>query len=67
MGRAIGHWRSIGSIFLTEVEAGSDAAALSTEAAKTDGGYVLNGTKLWMSSSGVADVYATKCTRVWQE
>lgn len=43
---------------LTEGEAGSDAAALSTSAVKTDGGYVLNGTKLYVTSGGVADIYA---------
>ena len=43
---------------LTEGEAGSDAAALSTSAVKTDGGYVLNGTKLYVTSSEVSDVYA---------
>jgi alkylation response protein AidB-like acyl-CoA dehydrogenase len=43
---------------LTEGEAGSDAAALSTRCVKTDGGYVLNGTKLYVTSGGVADIYA---------
>ncbi|MBI4965278.1 MAG: acyl-CoA dehydrogenase family protein [Desulfomonile tiedjei] len=43
---------------LTEGEAGSDAAALSTSAVKTDGGYVLNGTKLYVTSGEVADIYA---------
>jgi butyryl-CoA dehydrogenase len=43
---------------LTEGEAGSDAAALGTRAVKTDGGYVVNGTKLYVTSGGVADIYA---------
>ena len=43
---------------LTEAESGSDAAALSTKAVKTDGGFVLNGTKLYVTSGGVADIYA---------
>ena len=43
---------------LTEADAGSDAAALSASAMKTDGGYVLNGTKLFVTSGGVADIYA---------
>jgi alkylation response protein AidB-like acyl-CoA dehydrogenase len=43
---------------LTEGEAGSDAAALSTRAEKTDGGYILNGTKLYVTSGEVADIYA---------
>lgn len=48
----------LGAYSLTEAEAGSDAAALSTTAAKTDGGYVLNGTKLYVTSGEVADIYA---------
>jgi alkylation response protein AidB-like acyl-CoA dehydrogenase len=43
---------------LTEGDAGSDAAALNCRCTKTDGGYVLNGTKLYVTSGGVADVYA---------
>ncbi len=43
---------------LTEGDAGSDAAALSCRAEKTEGGYLLNGTKLYVTSGGVADVYA---------
>ena len=48
----------LGAYSLTEGEAGSDAAALSCSAAKTDGGYLLNGTKLYVTSGGVADIYA---------
>src|SRR5690606_21447118 len=36
---------------------GSDAAALSTTARRVDGGYVLNGTKAWVTSGGEAQVY----------
>jgi alkylation response protein AidB-like acyl-CoA dehydrogenase len=48
----------LGAYSLTEADAGSDAAALSCSAAKTDGGYILNGTKLYVTSGGVADIYA---------
>jgi alkylation response protein AidB-like acyl-CoA dehydrogenase len=48
----------LGAYSLTEGDAGSDAAALSCRCAKTDGGYLLNGTKLYVTSGGVADVYA---------
>ncbi len=48
----------LGAYSLTEAEAGSDAAALTTSAAKTDGGYVINGTKLYVTSGEVADIYA---------
>jgi alkylation response protein AidB-like acyl-CoA dehydrogenase len=43
---------------LTEGEAGSDAAALRCSAVKTSGGYILNGTKLYVTSGEVADIYA---------
>ncbi len=48
----------LGAYSLTEAEAGSDAAALSTSAVRKNGGYVVNGTKLYVTSGGVADVYA---------
>ncbi len=48
----------LGAYSLTEGEAGSDAANLQTTAVKTDGGYVVNGTKLYVTSGEVADVYA---------
>jgi len=43
---------------LTEADAGSDAAALGCRAVRTEGGYVVNGTKLYVTSGGVADIYA---------
>jgi len=43
---------------LTEGEAGSDAAALRTTAVKVDKGYLVNGTKLYVTSGEVADIYA---------
>jgi alkylation response protein AidB-like acyl-CoA dehydrogenase len=48
----------LGAYSLTEADAGSDAAALSCTAVKQDGGYLLNGTKLYVTSGGVADLYA---------
>jgi len=50
--------KKLAAYSLTEGEAGSDAANLSAAAVKTDGGYVLNGTKLYVTSGEVADVYA---------
>jgi len=47
----------IGAYSLSEPQAGSDAAALRC-AAKPDGdGYVLNGSKSWITHGGVADFY----------
>jgi alkylation response protein AidB-like acyl-CoA dehydrogenase len=47
----------IGGFALTEPDAGSDAAAIATTAARQDGGYRLNGVKAWVSNGGVADLY----------
>ena len=45
----------IGCYALTEPQAGSNAAALQTKAAKRGDIYVLNGTKAWITNGGVAD------------
>ncbi|SLN36486.1 Acyl-CoA dehydrogenase [Roseovarius albus] len=47
----------IGCFGLTEPDAGSDPAGMKTRATKTDGGYVLNGSKMWISNSPIADVF----------
>ncbi|MEO9575434.1 MAG: acyl-CoA dehydrogenase [Tateyamaria sp.] len=52
---ASGEW--IGCFGLTEPDAGSDPAGMKTNAKKTDGGYVLNGAKMWISNSPIADVF----------
>ncbi len=45
----------IGCYALTEPQAGSNAAALQTEAVKKGDAYVLNGTKAWITNGGAAD------------
>lgn len=52
---ASGEW--IGCFGLTEPEAGSDPAGMKTIAKKTGDGYVLNGAKMWISNSPIADVF----------
>ena len=47
----------IGCFGLTEPEAGSDPAGMRTVAKKTAGGYVLNGSKMWISNAPIADVF----------
>jgi butyryl-CoA dehydrogenase len=47
----------LGAFALTEPGAGSDAAALSLAARRTDDGYALTGTKVWITNGGEADVY----------
>lgn len=46
----------IGCFGLTEPDHGSDPASMSTTAAKTDGGWILNGAKMWITNSPIADV-----------
>ena len=48
--------RRFGATALTEPGAGSDFAAIATTATRTDGGWVLNGTKAWMTNGAIADV-----------
>jgi len=52
---ASGNW--IGCFGLTEPDAGSDPAGMKTVAKKTANGYVLNGAKMWISNSPIADVF----------
>jgi alkylation response protein AidB-like acyl-CoA dehydrogenase len=47
----------IGAYSLSEPQAGSDAAALRCAAKPSDGNYVLNGSKSWITHGGVADFY----------
>lgn len=47
----------IGCFGLTEADAGSDPGSMRTSARKTDTGYVLNGSKMWISNAPIADVF----------
>ena len=47
----------IGCFGLTEPDAGSDPAGMKTVAKKTANGYTLNGAKMWISNSPIADVF----------
>src|SRR3954447_22948436 len=46
----------ISAFLLTEPDVGSDPARVATTAEPTDGGYILNGTKLWATNGAIADV-----------
>ena len=48
--------RMIGAFALTEADAGSDASAVSTRATRTDGGWLLNGSKQFITSGRIAGV-----------
>lgn len=47
----------VGCFGLTEPDAGSDPGAMRTTAKKVDGGYVVHGTKTWITNSPIADVF----------
>lgn len=51
---ASGEW--VGCFGLTEPDHGSDPGSMSTRAKKVDGGYLLNGSKTWITNSPIADV-----------
>lgn len=46
----------IGCFGLTEPDHGSDPGSMTTTAIKTDGGWTLNGAKMWITNSPIADV-----------
>ncbi len=52
---ATGEW--VGCFGLTEPDAGSDPAGMRTRARKVDGGYVISGSKMWITNSPIADVF----------
>ncbi|MEZ4606375.1 MAG: acyl-CoA dehydrogenase family protein [Deinococcales bacterium] len=47
----------IGGFCLSEPHCGSDAVAMTTKALKTEGGYILQGQKAWITAGGEAEVY----------
>jgi glutaryl-CoA dehydrogenase len=51
---ATGEW--VGCFGLTEPDHGSDPGSMITRAEKIDGGYVLNGAKMWITNSPIADL-----------
>jgi alkylation response protein AidB-like acyl-CoA dehydrogenase len=52
---ASGEWTP--AFALSEPEAGSDPGGMITHAERADGGWVINGTKNWITNLGVADFY----------
>ena len=47
----------VGCFGLTEPDAGSDPGSMKTRARRVPGGWVLNGTKTWITNSPIADVF----------
>ena len=52
---ATGEW--LGCFGLTEPDVGSDPGGMVTRAKKVDGGYILQGAKMWISNAPYADVF----------
>ncbi|QRN02792.1 acyl-CoA dehydrogenase [Legionella sp. MW5194] len=46
----------IGCFGLTEPDSGSDPASMRTQAKKVDGGWRLNGSKMWITNAPIADI-----------
>ena len=54
--------RTVGAYALSESGSGSDAFAMTTRATAGDGGFVLNGRKLWITSGNEADLFIVFAT-----
>ena len=53
---ALARGQAVGCFGLTEPDHGSDPGSMKTRARRTADGYVLNGTKLWITNGSIADV-----------
>ncbi len=54
----IARGKKLAAFGLTEANAGSDAGAIRTTASPTENGYILNGTKQWITNGGEAEIYS---------
>jgi alkylation response protein AidB-like acyl-CoA dehydrogenase len=52
---------SVEAIAMTEPESGSDVGSLTTSAARVDGGFVINGQKVFISNAHIADHVLVVC------
>ncbi|KAE9411610.1 acyl-CoA dehydrogenase NM domain-like protein [Gymnopus androsaceus JB14] len=55
----------IGAFGLTEPNHGSDPAGMETTAEEVDGGFIINGSKTWISNAPVADVHVIWARCKW--
>jgi len=49
--------KKLGAICITEPNAGSDLSSIATHARKVEGGYLINGQKMWVTAATVADFF----------
>lgn len=54
---AVASGEKLGAFAISEPEAGSDVAAMKVRARAVDGGWLLKGTKRWITNAGRADLY----------
>jgi acyl-CoA dehydrogenase len=52
---------AIGAVAVTEPDAGSDVLSVSTRAVRRNGGYVINGSKMFISNGTIATFFVTLC------
>ncbi|PBK81953.1 glutaryl-CoA dehydrogenase [Armillaria gallica] len=57
----------IGAFGLTEPNHGSDPANMETTAEEVDGGFIINGSKTWISNAPVADVFIIWANCKWDQ
>ncbi|HEY1447376.1 MAG TPA: acyl-CoA dehydrogenase [Caulobacteraceae bacterium] len=53
---AMARGEAVGCFGLTEADGGSDPASMRTSARAVDGGFILNGAKMWITNSPICDV-----------
>ena len=71
-GEQIGEWAprifgtpddlKVGAYAVSEPDAGSDVSKIRTRATKVEGGWLLNGEKIWITNGGIADVHIVVAT-----
>ena len=59
--RRVGTGEAIAAFAISEVNAGSDVAAMHTTARRDGDDYVIDGEKTWISNGGIADFYVVFC------
>jgi alkylation response protein AidB-like acyl-CoA dehydrogenase len=59
--RSVCEGGKIGAVAVTEPNAGSDVLNVSTKAVRQDGGYLINGSKMFISNGDIADFFVTLC------